>query len=208
VKTCPKCGGSGRGDRACGLCSGLGKHSCTCGDASHVCGVCLGSGLLACVVCEGRGAIRGKHKGSHLVGKNLTQTRDGGYIARHTRATTPREAYLLGETHLTDEEFEMRYGSQKLDLEKLGVKELKYRDTLASILRSCEWNVTFAAKKAGMSRSSLYRRIHVLSIKIPTNVRRGTTIFSHKIAGVVDAPPVGTRKVRLPVGALVPVRGL
>lgn len=190
MKVCPSCHGKGRGNKACPLCSGLGKHDCMCGDKAHTCGACDGSGVIPCPICAGRGAIRGVRSFPSLIGKNLTQTRDGEYITRHQRRDIDRNSLLIQdetghESPFTEEEI-MKYGKQKLDLEKLTKPQAQYRDKLTSILRVCRWNVTQAAKRVGLSRASMYRRLHVLSIKIPPGQRRGPSIFDHVIAGVVE----------------------
>lgn len=77
---------------------------------------------------------------------------------------------------------------RKIDLERMTKEQAKYRDQLTAILRRCNWNVTQAAKLCRMSRPSMYRRLHILSIKIdPKAIRLGkaSSIFNHKIAGVI-----------------------
>lgn len=78
----------------------------------------------------------------------------------------------------------MRYSLKKIDLEKMTPEQARYRDKLTVILRDCRWNVSLAARKCKLSRASMYRRLHVLSIKIPVTLRRGRSIFDHKLAGV------------------------
>lgn len=155
-----------------------------------MCGFCQGSGLVACLGCDGRGAVRGVRSFPSLVGKNLTQTRTGEYITRHQRRDIDRHSLLIQdetghESPFTEEEI-MKYGKQKLDLEKLTKPQEQYREKLTSVLRSCKWNVTQAAKRVGLSRASMYRRLHILSIKIPPGQRRGPSIFDHVIAGVAS----------------------
>lgn len=131
--------------------------------------------------------MRGARKGFHLVGKGLTRLRDGEYITRHTRRELTREHFVTGgDAPLLDEEA-MKYHLQKIDLENLTPTQEKYRNALTAALRQCKWNVSQTAKRVGLSRASMYRRIHVLSIKIPPGqgLKRGPSIFDHKIAGVV-----------------------
>lgn len=114
--------------------------------------------------------------------------RDGEYIARNNQRELTRDDFVIqsdtgGETSIPSEE-EMKYHMQKIDLERLTPTQEKYRNALTTILRQCNWNVTQTAKKAGLSRASMYRRIHVLSIKIPPGTKRGRTIFNHVLAGV------------------------
>ena len=123
-----------------------------------------------------------------LIGKNLTQTRDGEYILKHQRREVTRDMLVIKgeaeEASPLSEEWFMKYGLQKIDLETLNKSQLAYRDKLTSTLRACKWNITQAGKRVGLSRASMYRRMHVLSIKIPVNQRRGPSIFDHKWAGV------------------------
>jgi DNA-binding NtrC family response regulator len=117
----------------------------------------------------------------------LTTVRTGEYIKREsagneTRKDIENQFLLLDETPFEGDH--MRYALKKIDLERMTPEQAAYRDKLTVILRDCRWNVALAARKCKLSRASMYRRLHVLSIKIPTTLRRGRSIFDHKIAGV------------------------
>lgn len=190
MKNCEKCGGTGYGSKACSRCDGLGKHDCICGDKAHWCAECRGAGRILCPICAGRGALRGVKRAPSLVGANLTRVRTGEYITRHSTwhsdrklirddVETPRETHPKGDEAV-------RYNLRKIDLEKAGPEAQKYKEKLLTILRQCGWNTSAAAKRVGLSRASMYRRMHMLSIRVPPGERRrrGASIFDHKIAGV------------------------
>lgn len=80
-----------------------------------------------------------------------------------------------------------------LDLKTATKKQLAYRARLIGILKACRWNVTWAARRAQLSRVSMYRRFKILSITIPESAKkkRGRDIFTHKLPPV-NRPYVGT----------------
>lgn len=61
-------------------------------------------------------------------------------------------------------------------------EEIQYREKLISILEACKYNVSRAARKVFLSRTSMYRRISILSIPLPKQRRgRGRSIFTHRL---------------------------
>ena len=67
----------------------------------------------------------------------------------------------------------MKYGLPRLELEKATPEELEYRRRMVIHLENVQGNVSEAAKNCRMSRSSFYRRLHYLGIKVDRKGRKG-----------------------------------
>ncbi len=80
----------------------------------------------------------------------------GNRAPRLARSAAPASATAAPEPHLTDD----------ADTSALNAIQVRERETVLSLLDEHRWNVSNVAKVLGISRNTLYRKMHRLHIRL------------------------------------------